>query len=275
MIARALTIAGSDPSGGAGIQQDLKTFHALGVWGMSAVTSITVQNTMGVSSRHDIDPDVVRAQIAAVVTDIGVDAAKTGMLPTRALIEAVRLAVLEHGIPSLVVDPVLVASSGAALADRDAAHAIRTLLLPIAAVVTPNADEARALTGVTVATRAGQIEAAHALRDLGARAALVTGGHVDGDASVDILVDESGAVHELVGPRITTPHTHGTGCAFSAAVTAGLAKGLDVETAAREAKGFVTGAIEHSLALGRGSGPVNPGWRDRDAPWPLAGHPFE
>lgn len=261
MIPRALSIAGSDSSGGAGIQQDLKTFHALGVWGMTAVTAVTVQNTLGVTGVVEIPPDTVAAQIAAVASDIGVDAAKTGMLANAAIIEAVAAAVRDAGIDRLVVDPVLVSKHGDALLAADAVDALVKLLLPLATIVTPNAVEAAQLAGGgEIAGRAGQVEAARAIEALGARAVLVKGGHLPGGDATDVLV-YGGQIIEIRGRRIEAAHTHGTGCMLSAAIAASLARGKPVEAAVRRAKDFVTGGIEHGLALGKGIGPVNPAWR--------------
>jgi hydroxymethylpyrimidine/phosphomethylpyrimidine kinase len=260
MIARALTIAGSDSGGGAGIQQDLKTFQALGVWGMSAITAITVQNTLGVERFQELDPSIVAGQVRAVAGDIGVDAAKTGMLASSAIIEAVAGAVRDAEIERLVVDPVFISKHGDPLLRGDAVDALRRLVLPLALVVTPNAHEAGTLAGIEVRTRADQREAARAIRALGARAVLVKGGHVEGSDAVDVLLDGND-VHEIAARRLGTPNTHGTGCMLSAAIAAELAKGTPLLDAVRSAKAFVSGAIEHALALGKGIGPVNPTWR--------------
>ncbi len=260
MIARALTIAGSDSGGGAGIQQDLKTFQALGVWGMTAITAVTVQNTTGVSGFVELPADTVAAQIEAVASDIGVDAAKTGMLASAAIIEAVAQAVREAEIEKLVVDPVFISKHGDPLLRDDAVDALRREILPLAFVVTPNAHEAGELAGIAVRNREDQTEAARAILALGARAVLVKGGHVDGTEAVDVLAVGDRTI-EFSAKRLDTPNTHGTGCMLSAAIAAGLAKGQDLETAISEAKGFVTKGIEHSLALGKGIGPVNPDWR--------------
>jgi hydroxymethylpyrimidine/phosphomethylpyrimidine kinase len=259
VIPRALTIAGSDSGGGAGIQQDLKTFQAFGVWGMTAITAVTVQNTTGVSGFVELPAETVAAQIEAVASDIGVDAAKTGMLASAAIVEAVARAVRDAKIAKLVVDPVFISKHGDPLLRSDAVDAIRKELIPLALLVTPNAHEARELSGVDVQNRAQQIEAARAIQSLGARAVLVKGGHVEGDA-LDVLATADGVI-EIAGPRIDSPNTHGTGCMLSAAIAAGLAKGVALEIAVVEAKDFVTGAIEHSLAIGKGIGPVNPSWR--------------
>jgi hydroxymethylpyrimidine/phosphomethylpyrimidine kinase len=259
VIPRALTIAGSDSGGGAGIQQDLKTFQALGVWGMSAITAVTVQNTLGVSGFVELPPETVAAQIEAVASDIGFDAAKTGMLASAAIVEAVARAVYDAEIERLVVDPVFISKHGDTLLHAHAVDALREQIIPLALVVTPNAYEAGELVGGAVRTRADQIEAGRAILSLGPRAVLVKGGHVAGPEAIDVLATRDGIV-EIAGPRIDSPNTHGTGCMLSAAIAAGLAKGMDLENSVREAKRFVTGAIRHSLAIGKGIGPVNPSW---------------
>jgi hydroxymethylpyrimidine/phosphomethylpyrimidine kinase len=262
VIPRALTIAGSDSGGGAGIQQDLKTFQALGVWGMTAITAVTVQNTTGVSGFVEVPPETVAAQILAVASDIGVDAAKTGMLASAAIVAAVARATADAEIERLVVDPVFVSKHGDPLLREDAVAALREELIPLALLVTPNAHEAAALAGGEVRSRAEQREAARAILALGPRAVLVKGGHLEGEEAVDVLATGEGLV-ELSAPRVPTPNTHGTGCMLSAAVAAGLARGLELEPAVREAKAFVSGALAHALALGKGIGPVNPSWRLR------------
>lgn len=267
MMPRALSIAGSDSGGGAGIQQDLKTFQALGCWGMTAVTAVTVQNTIGVTGVHTIPPETVAAQIRVLAEDIGIDAAKTGMLANAAIIEAVAGAVRDAEIERLVVDPVFVSKHGDALLEAGAVSALAEEILPLALVATPNAHEAGRLAGVEVVDRASQREAARAIAARGARAVLVKGGHVEGERAVDVLWDGSGW-HELDAPRLATPNTHGTGCMLSAAIAAGLARGLALLQAVEGAKTFVHGAIERSLALGKGIGPVNPSWR---LPDPSAG----
>jgi hydroxymethylpyrimidine/phosphomethylpyrimidine kinase len=253
----ALTIAGSDSGGGAGIQADLKTFGALGVHGVSAITAITAQNTLGVTEILELPTALVRAQIEAVVLDIGVQAAKTGMLSSPAIIEVVSSAITEHGIRNLVVDPVMVAKGGAKLLRDDAVDALRSRLLPIAAVITPNLPEAEVLLSRRLRSLDEMRQAARDLVGLGARAAVVKGGHADDAMSTDIYFDGNQLV-ELQAKRISTTNTHGSGCVFSAAIAAGLAKGADPLAAVREAKVFITHAIEHSLELGRGHGPVNP-----------------
>ena len=252
----ALTIAGSDSGGGAGIQADLKTFAALGVHGTSAITAITAQNTVTVTDILELPIEIIRAQIDAVVIDMKVDAAKTGMLASSAIIEAVASEIDAHAIRNLVVDPVMVAKGGATLLRDDAIDALRNLLLPLAAVITPNLPEAEVLLGRPVTTLADRRLAARDLVGLGPRVAVVKGGHAKGDA-VDIFWDGSQMV-ELRAQRIATSNTHGSGCVFSAAIAAGLAKGRDPLSAVREAKDFINRAIEHSIEIGHGHGPVNP-----------------
>jgi hydroxymethylpyrimidine/phosphomethylpyrimidine kinase len=258
-IPRALTIAGSDSGGGAGIQADLKTFALLGVWGMSAVTSVTVQNTQGVDGVCDVPPEIVGAQIRSVALDIGVDAAKTGMLSSRAIVEAVAEAVADTGIERLVVDPVFVSKHGHPLLRPDAVDALRARVVPLAALVTPNLPEAGGLAGFDVATRDDMRRAADAILSLGAGAVLVKGGHLE-DASADDLFADGTDVEWIRGPRIDTPNTHGTGCVLSAAIAAHLARGAPLLEAVRRGKAFVTEAIRHAAAVGHGIGPVSPGW---------------
>jgi hydroxymethylpyrimidine/phosphomethylpyrimidine kinase len=253
----ALTIAGSDSGGGAGIQADLKTFAAFGVHGVSAITAVTAQNTVMVSEIHEVPIRVIRAQIDAVVEDIGVQAAKTGMLASAEIIEAVATAIREHGISNLVVDPVMVAKGGARLLHSDAIASLYRYLLPLATVVTPNLPEAEVLLGRALPTLEDRRQAAHDLVALGPRAAVVKGGHSGEAEAIDVYWDGSQLV-ELTGRRIDTKNTHGSGCVFSAAIAAGLAKGQEPLEAVRAAKVFITGAIEHSLELGKGHGPVNP-----------------
>jgi len=252
----ALTIAGSDSGGGAGIQADLKTFAALGVHGTSVITAITAQNTVTVTDILELPIEIIRAQIDAVVIDMKVDAAKTGMLASSAIIEAVASAIDAHAIRNLVVDPVMIAKGGATLLRDDAIVALRNLLLPLAAVITPNLPEAEVLLGRPVRTVDDRRQAARDLVALGPRVAVVKGGHAEGDA-VDIFWDGAQLV-ELRAPRIATTNTHGSGCVFSAAIVAGLAKGHDPLDAVREAKDFINSAIEQALEIGHGHGPVNP-----------------
>ncbi len=256
---RALTIAGSDSGGGAGIQADLKTFSVLGVFGMTAITAVTVQNTRGVSGYEPLSPKTVGDQIRSVAGDIGVDAAKTGMLATAPIVEAVADAVTEEVIPNLVVDPVFVSKHGNELLDADAIGSLRTRILPLATLVTPNLAEAAGLTGTEVLTRDDMRRAAGAILALGARAVLVKGGHLRGPTASDLFAD--GIYEEwLEAERIDTPNTHGTGCTLSAAITAHLARGDELLAAVRAGKRFVTEAIRHSLAIGEGVGPVDQLW---------------
>ena len=252
----ALTIAGSDSGGGAGIQADLKTFAVLGVHGTSALTAITAQNTRGVTDILELPASLVREQIDAVVEDMGVDAAKTGMLSSAAIIEVVADAIARHGLGKLVVDPVMVAKGGAKLLRDDAVAALRARLVPLAAVLTPNLPEAGVLLGRRVASVAERAQAARDLVAMGARAAVVKGGHAHGDVT-DVFFDGSRLV-ELEAERIETSNTHGSGCVFSAAITAAMARGAEPLEAVREAKSFVTRAIARSLEIGHGHGPVNP-----------------
>jgi len=256
----ALTIAGSDSGGGAGIQADLKTFAVLGVHGTSAVTAITAQNTLGVNDIMEIPAALVSAQIDAVMQDIGVQAAKTGMLASAEIIDMVARAIQHYGIRNLVVDPVMVAKGGARLLRDDAVVALRQQLLPLAAVVTPNLPEAEVLLGRPIRTLDERRQAARDLVSLGARAAVVKGGHADEHLAIDHFFDGAQVV-ELQSPRVATRNTHGSGCVFSAAMAAGLAKGSDTLAAVHEAKAFITAAIESSLEVGRGNGPVNPIFR--------------
>jgi hydroxymethylpyrimidine/phosphomethylpyrimidine kinase len=256
-VPRALTIAGSDSGGGAGIQADLKTFQALGVFGMTAITAVTVQNTKGVTGYEELSPDTVADQIRAVVTDIGVDAAKTGMLASAPIVKAVGEAVREVGVTNLVVDPVSVSKHGHPLLAEDAVGALRSTILPLATLVTPNLPEAALLAGFPVQTRLEMERAGMAILELGAAAVLVKGGHLEGDEATDLLVTPEG-IEPVLGRRIDTPHTHGTGCVLSAAIAAYLARGEGLGTAVRKGKTFVTEAIWAHLKIGQGIGPVNP-----------------
>ena len=250
----ALTIAGSDPSGGAGIQADLKTFHRFGVYGEAAITLITVQNTTGVRRVECLAPDLAAEQIRAVLEDIPPDAIKLGALGTAAIIEAVAAALAGSHAP-LVIDPVMISKHGAPLMDAGAVEAFRRLLVPRAFLITPNLPEAAALTGEPVETRDQMVQAAAALVRMGARAALVKGGHLEGAEAPDLLF--AGSAEFFTAPRVETPHTHGTGCTYAAAITAELARGSDLRTAVARAKRFVTAAIETAPRLGAGHGPVN------------------
>ena len=250
----ALTIAGSDPSGGAGIQADLKTFHQFGVYGEAVVTLLTVQNTVRVSRVECMSAELVLEQLRAVLEDIRPMAAKTGALGERAIVEAVAGIAVEFDFP-LVVDPVMISKHGAPLMAEDARQAVREKLLPRAYLLTPNLAEAEALTGFAIRDVSGMRRAAEALARMGARAVLVKGGHLEG-AAVDVLYHE-GVWHEFPAPRIDTPHTHGTGCTYSAAITAELAQGAPLVEAVSRAKAYITEAIRTAPRLGSGSGPVN------------------
>ena len=263
---RALTIAGSDSGGGAGIQADLKTFAALGVFGTSAITSVTAQNTVGVQGVHDLPPEFVGRQIDSVLEDIAIDSTKTGMLSNAGIIEVVAARVKAHRIERLVVDPVMVAKSGAPLLQPDAVKAVIERLLPLALVVTPNIPEAEALSGFTVTGIEEMRQAARQIHSFGPRYVVVKGGHLQGRA-IDLLFDGN-AFTELDAERIDTPHTHGTGCVFSAAIAAHLAKGNTVPEAVAAAKRFVTAAIRHGFPLSKGYGPTDPIAAARDLSQP-------
>jgi hydroxymethylpyrimidine/phosphomethylpyrimidine kinase len=252
----ALTIAGSDSGGGAGIQADLKTFHAHRIFGTSVITAITAQNTTGVAAVHPVPLEVVRAQLDALAEDLPPRAVKSGMLATAALVETVARAMVDFGFENYVLDPVMVASTGARLLDEDAVDAVRTLLLPLAGLVTPNLHEARILTDIPVQGEKGQRAAARRLVELGAAAALVKGGHGEGDELIDLFWD---GTRERVWrhPRLATRNTHGTGCTLSAAIAAGLAGGRSLPEAVGSGLGYVARAIESAPELGRGHGPVN------------------
>lgn len=252
----ALTVAGSDSGGGAGIQADLKTFHAFGVYGTSAITAITAQNTLGVTAVHPVPVEVVRAQIDAVATDLRPRAVKSGMLATAPLVAAVADALRAHGLERYVLDPVMVATSGDRLLDEDAVAAVAERLVPLAALVTPNLHEARILTGLPVDSRDGMGEAARRLVEMGAGAALLKGGHLSDEEAVDLLWDGEDE-RTWSRARIDTPHTHGTGCTLSAACAAGLARGISLPEAVGRAVEFTVRAIATAPGLGSGHGPVN------------------
>ncbi len=255
----ALTIAGSDSSGGAGIQADLKTFAALGVYGASAITALTAQNTQGVSAIHDVPPDFIVAQIDAVFADLDVGAVKIGMLSRSAAVTAIAGALDRHKVANIVLDPVMIAASGARLLADDAVATLKKELISRALLITPNLPEAAALTGMPVATSEAEMVAqAKQLLAAGARNILMKGGHGEGPESVDLLIGPNLDVR-LVAPRVATRNTHGTGCTLSSAVAAGLAKGLDLSAAVRAAKDYVTAAIAAAdrLAVGHGHGPLN------------------
>jgi len=255
-VRRALTIAGSDSGGGAGIQADLKTFTAFKVFGMSVLTSVTAQNTVGVLGIHDLDPDFVYLQIKAVMEDIGADAAKTGMLSNAGIIEAVARGVRDFGIEALVVDPVMVAKSGDPLLAPEAVDALKEEILPLALVLTPNIPEAERLSGIEIRSLDDVEEAARAINSLGPQFVLVKGGHLQGDEAVDFFYAD-GEFCFFSSPRFETRNTHGTGCTYSAAIAANLALGKDILSAVRSAKNYITGAIRNSFDLGKGHGPLN------------------
>ena len=255
-IPRVLIIAGSDSGGGAGIQADLKTISALGAFGMTAITALTAQNTTGVYGMVEMPPEFVVLQIEVCVRDIGCDVVKTGMLSSAALIEVVATKIREHRLDPLVVDPVMIAKSGAPLLKPDAIDALKTKLLPFATVITPNLHEAGALTGREIQTLAQMKEAARAIHGMGPRNVVVKGGHLAGVAT-DVLFDGS-EVTEFHAERVATKNTHGTGCIFASAIAACLARGLSVRDSVATAKEFVTAAIRGGLAIGKGYGPANP-----------------
>ena len=252
----ALTIAGSDSGGGAGIQADLKTFHQFGVFGTSVITAVTAQNTLGVRAWEAVPVALVTRQLDALADDLPPAAVKSGMLGSAAVVEAVGDGVSRHRLPNYVLDPVMVATSGDRLLERDAERLIARLLVPLATLVTPNLDEAAVLTDSPVGTPDEMERAARALVRLGARAALVTGGHLQGDEVVDVLVTDE-AARRFSRPRLDTTSTHGTGCTLSAAVAAGLALGRPLERAVADALDFVHRAIAAAPGLGRGHGPLN------------------
>ena len=251
-VPKALTIAGSDSGGGAGIQADLKTFSAFRVFGMSVVTAITAQNSVGVHAVHDVPPDVVAAQIDAVLSDFGTDAIKIGMLSSPAIVETVAGRLGRAGAMPIVLDPVMIAKSGDALLRPEARQALIDRVLPLAAVVTPNLHEAGALAGMPVEDEKAMEEAARRIHALGPRTVLVKGGHLK-DSATDILWDGT-RLTRFVAPRVDSASAHGTGCTLSSAIAAGLAHGRALEEAIREAKAYVTAAIREGFAAGRGVG---------------------
>lgn len=254
----ALTIAGSDSGGGAGIQADIKAMEANGVFATSALTAVTAQNTEAVTEAHDLPPSLVAAQIDAVADDLSVQAAKTGMLSAPAIIEVVADRVQAHELEPFVVDPVMISKSGFKLLQDEAIDTLVDEVLPLATVLTPNVHEAAHLTGVDDIDSVDDLRrAAEALYDKGPDAVLAKGGHLAGEENaVDVLVDETG-VQTFSAPRIDTPHTHGTGCTYASAIAANMARGHDLPSAVDRAKQYVTGAIQHALPLGSGRGPTN------------------
>jgi hydroxymethylpyrimidine/phosphomethylpyrimidine kinase len=260
-----LTIAGSDSGGGAGIQADLKTFAALGVYGTCAIAAITAQNTIGVTAAEAVSADLVIAQIEAVAGDMDLHATKTGMLASAAIVEAVAATVRELELPLVVVDPVMRAKSGDRLLDEDAVQAMCAELLPLAHVVTPNIPEAEVLSGIAIGSPADAREAARRIRGLGPATVIVKGGHGTGADLVDLLYDGEQFL-EFRTPRIVTQNTHGTGCTFASAVAAHLALGFGVAEATARAQAYVAGAIRHALPVGHGHGPLNHFWRNANSP---------
>jgi hydroxymethylpyrimidine/phosphomethylpyrimidine kinase len=254
-IRKALTIAGSDSGAGAGIQADLKTFAALGVYGTSAITAITAQNTVGVTAVLALKPKLVGAQIDAIIGDIGADALKTGMLANAAIIDMVANKIRGHRLKNIVVDPVMVATSGDLLIQKNAVATLRNKLIPLATVVTPNIPEAEELTSMKLLTPVEIREAAKRIVKMGARTVVIKGGHLEGPA-IDLFYDGKTFI-ELTAPRIRTKNTHGTGCTFSAAIAAYLAKGEKLDSAVALAKKFITQAIQSSFSIGAGHSPVH------------------
>jgi hydroxymethylpyrimidine/phosphomethylpyrimidine kinase len=256
----ALTIAGSDSGAGAGIQADLKTFAAHGVYGTSAITAVTAQNTLGVTDWQALPADLVIAQIEAIAGDIGADAVKTGMLANAAIVEAVAATISSLDLPLVVVDPVMIAKGGDRLLEEEAVQAMRTELLPLAHVVTPNIPEAEVLAGMPIGSVADMREAAARILGLGPRVVMVKGGHLDGPESIDVI--STGAeTWEIRGPRIATTSTHGTGCTLASAIAANLAKGLADRAAIEAAREYLAGAIANAPGIGKGHGPLNHFWR--------------
>jgi len=261
-LGRVLIIAGSDSGGGAGIQADIKAVTAMGGYAATAITAITVQNTLGVHGVHPLPLDLIEAQARAVLDDIGADAIKTGMLGSIEVVERVA-AILDTSDAPAVVDPVMIAKGGHPLLPDAAVQAVRTLMVPRAALLTPNAPEAEALTGLGVADLDGQRRAGEALLAMGAKAVLMKGGHVPGETVIDLLLTPTGETL-LEGPRVDTRHTHGTGCTLASACAAGLAKGLPLESAVAEAWAYVAEAIRRAPGLGQGHGPLDHGWPLRE-----------
>ena len=256
-IKAVLTIAGSDPSSGAGLQADLKTFSRLGVYGMAVIAAMTAQNTLGVSSVAEVSPDFLGEQLDAVLSDIRPAATKTGMLLTAGAIAVVARKVIQYDVRNLVVDPVMISTSGAALMQPAAKAVFRHALIPHAFLLTPNLEEARELTGIEVRTPDDMEKAALQIHQMGAKHVLVKGGHLEGSDAIDVFFDGEDFSH-FQSPRIATRHTHGTGCVLSAALAAFLAQGKAVKEAVQLGKEFVTNAIKGSLEIGNGSGPCNP-----------------
>ena len=263
--ARVLTIAGSDSGGGAGIQADLKTFAALGCYGMSAITALTAQNTVGVQAIHAVPPAFLRQQIDAVLDDIGADAVKIGMLHVPEVVQVVASALQRHGLERVIVDPVMVATSGDRLIAEETVAVLVRDLFPRAQLITPNLDEAALLLGHTLSRREDLLPAAQALQALGAPAVLLKGGHLQGDVVEDLLLERDGTVTRLASERIATRNGHGTGCTLSSAIAAHLALGLDLASAVRRGRDFIVQAIAAGADVhtGQGHGPLNHGHAPR------------
>ncbi|UQD51148.1 bifunctional hydroxymethylpyrimidine kinase/phosphomethylpyrimidine kinase [Bacillus methanolicus] len=255
-VYKALTIAGSDSGGGAGIQADLKTFQELEVFGMSAITAVTAQNTLGVQGVYPLSVQAVEQQIESIGTDLGADAVKTGMLFNSEIIYAVAGKIKKFGWKNVVVDPVMIAKGGAPLLQNDAISALKKHLLPLAEVVTPNIPEAEALTGIKIETIEDRFESAKHIFELGARNVVIKGGHEIASEAVDVLYDGR-EFYYFKSKKIETKNTHGTGCTFAAAIAAELAKGNTVQNAVQTAKNFIAAAIENQLGIGQGHGPTN------------------
>jgi hydroxymethylpyrimidine/phosphomethylpyrimidine kinase len=262
-VPSVLTIAGSDSGGGAGIQADLKTFAALGVYGTSVITALTAQNTREVTAVHEAPPEFIAAEIDAVVGDIRPDAVKTGMLSSAAIIEVVASKLRAYALPNVVVDPVMVSKGGSRLLREDAVEAVVGLMLPLAEVVTPNIPEAEELVGYRIRTYLQVQEAAREIHEMGPRNVVIKGGHREGETVVDTLFDGRD-MHEFTGPRIHTTSTHGTGCTFASAIAANLALGSEMREAVGAARQYLEGALLHAYPVGQGHGPVNHFWQRDD-----------
>lgn len=258
---RALTIAGSDSGGGAGIQADLKTFTALKVYGMSVITSVTAQNTNSVLGIEDLSPEFVELQIEAIINDLGADAVKIGMLSNKQIVESVAAKVIQYNLTNVVLDPVMVTSSGSSLLNSDARDTLIQRLFPLTTVLTPNIPEAEVISGLEISTIEDMKVAAEKINSLGSKYVLLKGGHLNNSAdAIDILYDGETFL-EFRAKRADTKNTHGTGCTYSAAICAGLAKGFSVPESIKEAKDYVTLAIENSFDIGAGHGPLNHFWK--------------
>ncbi|BCB02614.1 bifunctional hydroxymethylpyrimidine kinase/phosphomethylpyrimidine kinase [Bacillus sp. KH172YL63] len=255
-VYKALTIAGSDSGGGAGIQADLKTFQELGSYGMSVISAVTAQNTTGVHGVYPVPVEGIIQQLDAIGEDLRPDGLKTGMLHSGEVIEAVSERIEHYGWNNLVVDPVMIAKGGAKLLQDEAIRALKEKLIPLSTVITPNLPEAEVITGLTIRSLEDRKGAAKMLVEMGARSVVIKGGHAEDEQVVDLFYDGK-AFEEMISPRIDTPHTHGTGCTFSAAVAAQLSKGMDLFDAVKTGKAFIRAAIENPLGIGSGHGPTN------------------